>query len=75
MVIYEIYKEEAWLMCIILENYNSQAGTGKCIYNPLILDNKQPLPSMIDHKATQVCQKIFPLNYSYYNYNLIKVFV
>ena len=34
-------------------NYNQQEGTGKFIYTPLILDNKQ-LSNMIDHKATQV---------------------
>ena len=32
----------------------NQRGTGKFIYEALILDNKQHLSNMIDHEATQV---------------------
>ena len=42
-----------------LPNYNKQEGTGKFIYTPLILDNKQLLSNMNDRKATQVSTKIF----------------
>ena len=42
-----------------IPNNNKQEGTGIFIYTPSILDNKQLLSNMVDHKATQVIAKIF----------------
>ena len=39
---------------IFFRNHNYQGGIGKFIYEASILDNKQPLSYLIDHKATQV---------------------
>ena len=50
-------------MYILFQNYNKQEGTGKYTYNPSILDNKQLLSNMVNHKATQAFAKIFGLNY------------
>ena len=50
-------------MYIIFQNYNKQEGTGKFIYNPLILNNKQLLLNLIDCKATKVFVRVFCLNY------------
>ena len=51
-------QEGVWLLYIFFQNYK-QEGIGKYIYNLLLLDNKQLLSNMIDHKATQVFGKIF----------------
>ena len=34
-------QEEAWSLYISFQNYNTQEGTGKVIYKPSILDEKQ----------------------------------
>ena len=39
-------------MYIFSLNYNKQEGTGKFIYNPSVLDNKQLFSNIIDFKAT-----------------------
>ena len=38
---------------VFFHNHNYQGGTGKFIYNTLILYNKQLLSNMIDRKAIQ----------------------
>ena len=42
-----------------LLNWNKQEYTGKFMYTPSILDNKQLLSNKIDHKATQVSANVF----------------
>ena len=36
-----VHKREAWSLYISFQNHNSQAGTGKFIYRPSRLDEKQ----------------------------------
>ena len=47
-------EEGAWSLYIFFHNHSYQGGTGKFIYKASILDSKQLLSNMIDHKATQV---------------------
>ena len=47
-------QERAKLLYIFFHNHNYQGGSGKFIYKASILDNKQLLSNIIDHKATQV---------------------
>ena len=56
MILKEIYARRDTVSVYFLVNYNKQEGTGKFIYTPLILDNKQLLSNMIDCKCLQ---KIF----------------
>ena len=44
-----------------LQNYNKKEGTGKFIYNPLILDNKQLLKHDQLQSHTSLCKDIFSL--------------
>ena len=44
-------QEGAWSL-YIFHNHNYQGATGRFIYKASILDNKQLLANMIDHKAT-----------------------
>ena len=44
-------------MYIIFQNYNKQEGTGKFIYNPLMLDNNSSQTWLIK-KPTSVCKDI-----------------
>ena len=53
-----VHKKGAWSLYIFFQNNNKQEGTGKFIYNPSILDNKQLLSNIINRKATQVFAKI-----------------
>ena len=41
-------------MYIFFHSHIHQGGTGKFIYKASIIDNKQLLSNIIDHKATQV---------------------
>ena len=47
-------QEGAWSLYIFFHNHNYQGDTGKFIYKPLILDNKQLLSDMLDREATQL---------------------
>ena len=47
-------QEGVWLLYIFFHNHSCQGGTGKFIYKASILDSKQLLSNIIDHKARQV---------------------
>ena len=54
-----MYVRRGTVVVQFLLNYNQQEGTGKSIFTPLILDNKQFFSNKIDRKATKVSAKDF----------------
>ena len=47
-------QEGAWSLYISFQNHNTQEGTGKVIYKPSVLDEKQLHSNRIDREAIKV---------------------